>query len=340
MAVLAGSLPGTVMVGPAYTCATVHQALAMSSARTRLIDSAPDSFLMPPAGIEPALEPDCALLLSEVYGIPYDPQMPWSPRLRIFDMAMGIPAADRMKRLKFGDVALFSFGWGKPMYAGWGGMACLRDPELAGRIREIRDSWSGPESFALRYRRGCSVLISTAMNHRGLYGLSHGPHIYRIFRKVASMRRERGCLPETSGGGLPPQWTGPMTGLNRKLAMHNLRHTVQHADLRRSQAEVYFRLLVASGIVRGPVSSALPQSHFPIRLPAAVRDRVCDYLRDHGIDTSTLFPLAPGLDRDSYPHAAEASDEVVTLPLGPAVTLDEVRKVSRCVKEGLRALGF
>jgi dTDP-4-amino-4,6-dideoxygalactose transaminase len=66
---------------------------------------------------------------------------------------------------------------------------------------------------------------------------------------------------------------------------------------------------------------------------------MCDYLRGCGIDTSTLFPFPVGLSRDCYPKAAEAADEVVTLPLGPTIGLHEVQMVSRCVKEGLRILG-
>jgi dTDP-4-amino-4,6-dideoxygalactose transaminase len=67
---------------------------------------------------------------------------------------------------------------------------------------------------------------------------------------------------------------------------------------------------------------------------------MCDYLRGCGIDTSTLFPFSIGLSRNRYPKAAEAADEVITLPLGPTLGLHEVQMVSRCVKEGLRTLGF
>ena len=48
-----------------------------------------------------------------------------------------------------------------------------------------------------------------------------------------------------------------------------------------------------------------------------MRNTMCDCLRSCGIDTSILFPFPVELSRDSYPHAAEAADEVVTLPLGP-----------------------
>ena len=343
MAILAVSKSDTIVAGPAYTCGTVHVAMALSGAPTRLIDSGPGAFLMPSDGIYAATEPGCALVLSEVYGLSYDQELLRNacgkgPGLRILDMAMGIPDPGRTRKLEATDIALFSFGWGKPMYAGWGGIACFQDPELADRVRDIRDQWTVPETFGLRFRHGNSALIQTAMNHRSLYGLSHETHLYRVLRKTASPSHEQGCQLKISGS-LPPQWTSPMTPLNRQLALYNLRHSAQDAGLRRSQAEIYSGLLVESGAVRGPGSKELPQSHFPILLPSAVRDKMCDYLRGRGIDTGTLFPFPAGLSRDLYPRAAKTAGEVITLPLGPSITLDEVRMVSHRVKDGLQALG-
>jgi dTDP-4-amino-4,6-dideoxygalactose transaminase len=343
MAILAVSGPDSLTAGPVYTCSTVHAAMALGGAPTRLIDSGPEAFLMSADGIYASTEPGCALVLSEVYGLSYDQELlrnacSKGPRLRVFDMAMGIPDPERMRTLEAGDVALFSFGWGKPMYAGWGGIACFQDPDLAGRVRDIRDQWTVPETFSLRFQHGRSLLLRTAMNQRVLFGLSHQPHLYRLLGKAASPGHEQGCQLKMSGS-LPPQWTSPMTALNQQLALYNLRHAAQDAGLRRSQAEIYSGLLVESGAIRGPGSKALPQSHFPVLLPSAVRDKMCDYLRRQGIDTGTLFPFPAGLSRDLYPNAAKTAAEVITLPLGPNITLEEVRMVSECVKDGLRAFG-
>jgi dTDP-4-amino-4,6-dideoxygalactose transaminase len=354
MAVLAGARPGAVVIGPAYTCDTVHQALALSGAHTRLVDPSPDSFLMSPEAIGTVAEPDCVLLLSEVYGIPYDTETieeksGIQSRLRILDLAMCIPSPERMKQLEAKDVALFSFGWGKPMYAGWGGIACFHDPELAGRVREIRDRWSLGESLSLSVRHACLTLFRVTANQRSIYGLWHQRHLYRLYGAVKSLRKEdkqlsarKGYVPPApaiSEQELRPEWTRPMTPLSRKLALHNLRNAMRNIELRRNQAELYYRLLVEPGIVQGPANKGLPQSHFPIRLPSAVRDRMCDFLRGRGVDTGKLFPFPCGLDRSLYPNAAEAADKVVTLPLGPALTLDEVKMVAECVKDGLQALG-
>ena len=285
-------------------------------------------------------------MLSEVYGIPYDQgTLQFAsrnrPRLRIFDMAMSVPAQKRMQQLEATDVALFSFGRGKPMYAGWGGVACVQDLELAGRVREIRDRSTTRESPSLRFQRSCSTVISVVMNQRRLYGLSHQQRLYRLYRNVSSARNgyhspDKLTTRKAPSHILPPTWTQPTTSLNRKLALHNLRGSLQNAEVRRSQAEIYVRHLGELGIVRGQGVEALPQSHFPIRLPSGIRDPMCDYLRGRGIDTSTLFPLAAGLSRASYPNAAEVADEVITLPLGPTITPHEVQMISECVKDGLR----
>lgn len=343
MLIRASDGQGMTAVGPAYTCSTVHEAMVRSGSRMRLVDPAPGAFLMSPEDISAACETGCALILSEVYGIPYDRKMleiarREGPGVRILDMAMGIPSKERLQQLEAGDVALFSFGWGKPMYAGWGGIACLRDEKLAKKSREILARWATPESITLRFQHACSTSLQTVMNQRTLYGISHEQHIYRMTRMFYSSRGDRVCRPDASGGRLPRQWTHPMTSLNRKLAMYNLRYSVQNANLRREQAGIYQMSLIETGILPGPASKTLPQSHFPIRVPSAIRHKVCDYLRDRGIDTSTAFQLSGGLSRDQYPHAAEAADEVIALPLGPTIALDEVRAVSKCVENGLRRL--
>ena len=351
MAVQAVNKPGMIVAGPVYTCHTVHEALALSGARTQLVDSAPGSFLMAPDAVYAASEPGCALVLSEVYGIPYDQDMLQNSvkkRSQRADPRYGHEHSGSGK-----DAATGGHGTSRCSVSG-GASLCtpageaspaFRIIELAGRVREIRDRWTTPESFVLRFRRGSLTLLQVVMNQRFLYGLLHEQHFYRLYKKNTSSRCELGPPLTTTGdasyaaSGLP-EWTRPMTALNRNLALHNLRYSMQNADLRLAQAEIYSRTLVEPGLVRGAGSKVLPQSHFPIRLPSAKRDEMSDYLRGRGIDTSTLFPFPAGLSRDSYPHAAEASDEVLALPLGPTLTLDDVRMVSGCLIDGLRTLGL
>ena len=92
-----------------------------------------------------------------------------------------------------------------------------------------------------------------------------------------------------------------MTPLNRKLALHNLRNASEHLALRRRQAERYYDGLKPLGIVHGISRDSLPQSHFPVRVPAGMRDKVRQYLYERGIDTGMLFPLVDTSFRTDVP---------------------------------------
>jgi hypothetical protein len=213
-------------------------------------------------------------------------------------------------------------------------------------VRDIRDRWNLGESPGLAVSHACMALFRVTANQRGIYGLWHQRYLYGA---VASRREQdlrmsaqKGCAhpaPAISEQELRLEWTRPMTQLNRKLALHNLRNAMRDIKLRRDQAEIYYRSLVEPGLVRGPNINGLPQSHFPIRVASDVRDRLRDYLRGKGVDTGKLFPFPCGLDRNSYPNAAKAADEVITLPLGPGIIFDEVKMIAERIKDALRSLG-
>ena len=350
------------VVCPAYTCAVVHQAVDLLRARTDYLDTDPDSFLMSAPDIAHALEPDSALILSEVYGIRYDRQSideacADGTHLRIFDLAMCVPSPERIGELGVKDVAIYSFGWGKPMYAGWGAIACFRNAELAGQVRLARDAWIGAAWKLSRGLHQTSVLMQIVMNERLPHGISQSSLARSLLKVIRGWNRGHGgaggfdneapgtppVLPfrsvdeKSRFSVLPAEWTRPPGNLDRKLALRNLPHMSRHARLRLSQAESYFSLLVEPGTFRGPSRETLPQSHFPVRIAASARNAFRRFLRHRGIDVSVLFPLPPQIERRSYPNAAAAADEVVTLPMGPSLTQDEVRRIAACAQEAERA---
>jgi dTDP-4-amino-4,6-dideoxygalactose transaminase len=356
--------PGAPVVCPAYTCEVVHRAVELADAVPRYIDIGMSSFQMNAGDVGAAAATAGAVILSELYGIPYDLEelgrhFPRDPRLRIFDLAMSLPSRQRVEQLGPGEVAIYSFGWGKPMYAGWGAIACFHDLELAGKTRLVRDDWMGGGMSAIRHRHQLSVGLRVVLNERVPHGLLHGPLMYGILQTLVSARGRpklfRGPEDDISGSSrriayrgiderrrfsaIPAEWTRATTPLDRKLAAHNLSRLTAQAEIRRSQAESYWRQLVEPGTVNGPSKEALPQSHFPLRIPAEKREQLRHYLRGRGIDTSTLFALPALIDGRTYPNAARAAREVLSLPLGPTITLEEVRMIAESVKEGLGQRG-
>ena len=341
MALRVLATPDTLVVGPAYTCCVVHQAMRMSGASLTFCDASPNRFLMGSADIVAASKPDSCVLLSELYGIPYDDALLRDTaedrtRARILDMAMSVPEPARLKRLRETDVAFFSFNMNKSMYAGGGGIACLTSGTLAEKIREMRNACVVEESAMNRLRNDLGVIARVFIRTRTLCRLGAVAAAKWRHRAARSRRHASTAAPlDETSAALSAEWTRPMTLFSRKLALHNLRRAKVSADIRRRQAETYVACLGGHDLLRGVDVESLPQSHFPILVDGTLRERLLKYLRSHGTDAGIEFPFPKGLDRTVFPNAAKAGEEVLTLPMGDRVSLGEVKTVSKCVLNAL-----
>jgi DegT/DnrJ/EryC1/StrS aminotransferase family protein len=284
------------------------------------------------------------LILSDIYGIPCEligPAASSTGRgaVKIWDMAMRVVTPEALARMSASDAAVVSFGLGKCLYAGWGGVLLTNDSALAERVRSLRHAWSHDETLAASMRHTLSLVARTAAHTRALYGMARAAADWRSGRRAAA---DGGATADPSGTAPGPplsrEWTEPMTSINRTLALHNLRNAARRADLRRRQAEMYHRQLAPVGVLYDLPSGTLPQSHFPIRVPAHLRTGLRAELRRRGVDTGTLFPFPSILPRSQYPNAAQASDEVVLLPLGERIRVDEIALVARRVADTVRLL--
>lgn len=332
----------TLVVGPAYTCLVVHEAMFLSGARLRFVEPAADGYLMSRDELCAAAQPGACLVLCEVYGLPYDENLlrateETRPRLRVLDMAMGIPDPSRLARMLPNDVALFSFGFGKSLCAGGGGLACFRDAALAERVRGLRDAMIVETSSVARLLGDLSVLASVSIRTRLLCRTAGRIAEVRRRREAAGPRRHgqsEVARPQYFG----PEWTHAMPPLERRLALHNLGRAEASARIRRQQAELYFHSLQGTGLLRGVGERSLPESHFPISVPAVLRAPLRRYLRRCGIDAGEEFIFSGALKSATYPIARRASEKVLTLPLGERVSLADVRRICGHLLDGFRRL--
>ena len=84
---------------------------------------------------------------------------------------------------------------------------------------------------------------------------------------------------------------------------------------------------------------------FPIIVSGkANRDRLHDYLEQNGVGTVCHYPIAPhkqecyskeawNTPQLSLPITERLADEELSLPIGPAITLEEVAEVVRLINE-------
>jgi dTDP-4-amino-4,6-dideoxygalactose transaminase len=83
---------------------------------------------------------------------------------------------------------------------------------------------------------------------------------------------------------------------------------------------------------------------FPILVADGKRDALHDYLDQNGVGTVIHYPIAPhkqecyaketwNMPQLSLPITEKIADEELSLPIGPAITMDEVAEVVRLINE-------
>jgi dTDP-4-amino-4,6-dideoxygalactose transaminase len=323
---------GTVLC-PAYTCRVVHEAVARSGAEYKFIDAAAHGFLLNVEALRPYLTGRYALVLSELYGHTYDLAAMAAlsknpPVIRIIDMAMTVPTQQLMARLKENDFGVISFGMGKCLYAGWGGMGFTNDEVLAHKIRRLRDQAVGPANLKLIGRRIVQIWGRTAIHNLGLYGAARWMQKKALAGKAPPRHQERKADGlDLTTNGWSAHCAAPSTYLDRQLILYNLQQSQWHAQLRCAQAARYRKNLQdVRGIVL-PEESVFPLSFFTIRLRADVRKQVKEELWRKGISTGTLFAPERYLPPDQFPNANRLANEILNLPINPTLMDGDIDRI-------------
>jgi dTDP-4-amino-4,6-dideoxygalactose transaminase len=320
---------GTPVLVPAYTCRAVHEAVARSGGRPCFVDTEPATFLMDPTAVAARGAERCAIVQSEIYGHSYAPDTSGTsyaaPQLRIVDAAMTVPVPAVFARLRWNDLAVVSFGIGKCVYAGWGGVGLTRDPLLAAEIRDQRNAHLGEEHLSLALGRAIRTVLRTLAHARVFYGA-----LYR-FRTPPDLFP---AMPETwnSDIELSNEWSAPSTHLDRRLVCRNLKHTVGFSERRQALAALYRRNLCGIRHMGVPPVSSFAMSHYTIRVPSVHRDAIRASLLRLGIDTGRLFRFPGYLSETTFPNAARAASEVINLPLDDCLTSEDVAFICEGVR--------
>ena len=115
-------------------------------------------------------------------------------------------------------------------------------------------------------------------------------------------------------------------------------------SLRRAKAELYNGLFEGTPIRPLSVADAAePVYHlYVVRVPDTERDRLVAALNDQGIDAAVHYPvplhLQPplaGSQTTDLPVTEQAAGEVISLPVYPEMTDDDVHRVAGALKDAL-----
>jgi dTDP-4-amino-4,6-dideoxygalactose transaminase len=135
-----------------------------------------------------------------------------------------------------------------------------------------------------------------------------------------------------------------LDGIQAAILTVKLRHIEQWTEARRQNAYRYNAALKNAGVeTPQELDDVRAVYHlYVVRVPAARREQFQDFLKAAGIDTGIHYPIALpylnaykhlGHSPADFPHALEASQEIVSLPMFPELTREQTEYIAAKVTE-------
>jgi len=292
--------PGDEVLTAVNTFAATAEAIVMAGARPVFVDVHPDTLLMDMDALEGALtERTRAIVPVHLYGQPVD-----------MDRLMTIARGAGLKVVED---------------------ACQAHGARCGDRRAGAIGDAGCFSFYPSKNLG-------ALGDGGMVTTADAEIVERV-RLLRNHGEDDSRLHVLSG------YCSRLHGLQAALLSEKLPHLEHWNALRAEAASVYDRLLAPSGVVRpGRAAGVTHVFHlYPIRVPG--RDAVRAALGDRGIQTGIHYavPLhmepafadlaySPG----DFPVAEEAARSMISLPMYPFITEEELALVAGAVSEVIR----
>jgi FlaA1/EpsC-like NDP-sugar epimerase/dTDP-4-amino-4,6-dideoxygalactose transaminase len=289
--------PGPVVL-PSFTFSASAHAVAWNGRSARFVECDPSTFQMDLARAEAALEGASALMPTHVFGAPCSPEAVEKLAATtgmpvVFDAAHAIGATSQERPIGgFGDAEVFSLTPTKPMVAGEGGLVATHDADLAARLRLGRD-YGNPGNYDTQFV-GLNARMSEFHAAMALESLA-------ILDRTLARRRE--------------------------LA---LRYVAGLADVPGIRPQAM------------PLSDLSTYKDFTIAVDAEQfgidRNQLVAVLAAEGIDTRNYFD-PPVHRQQAYrgepslclPTTEAVSGSVVSLPIYPDLSVDDVNTVIRAI---------
>ncbi len=312
---------------PAYTCPSLVKVILDAGLSPRLVDICPDDLQMDRAALDASLSGrTLAVIWVHPLGIPH-PVVPVLPAIHragaclIEDAAQSLGARlDGRPVGTQGDFGLFSFGPGKPLSLGGGGLLCTRDPEAAQALATTWQRLPTPRGWPSWMALARLWAFGAAFHPTGWW-LATRLGAQRVGEHEASWGYARqGLSPAQAKMGLAllPQ----LEAINRRRQAHARQLLAGLAELASIRIPLPVEpVLTGPDILPGPAARAEP---IYLRLPLLAesesrREALYRRLQENGIGAGRLYGKAlaeyfPQLAGDDHPGARAVAGRLLTLP--------------------------
>jgi perosamine synthetase len=333
------------VVVPGYTCVVVPNSVRYVGAKPIYADITPGKFNVDPDSVAKRITYHTRVIIAQhTYGIPAE-----MDSLRAIAQQRGLVLVEDCAHVllgstykenllgSLGQAAFFSFQWSKPYTTGLGGMAVTRDPELAGRLRQIQHQCQLPplsKDLQLQFQYA-------------LFRRFFKPTLYWWSQNALRMLSRIGLFVGSSNlqeltGPKPDDFGWKMSSFQNRVGLEQLGQLEENSAHRENLTKYYLDSLCR---LSWPVDECADFADMTLlRLPLAVANKseVLDEARKAGVEIGSWFesPLHPlTLDQHdaieyklgSCPVAESAAQHVVNLPLHSRVSGDEAEKIMRFI---------
>ena len=341
--------PGAEIIVPALTFWVVPEITRVAGLKPIFVDIDPTTFTLSPRAVERAITPNTrAVLPTHLYGLAcdMDPIIELARRhnLKVIeDCAHSLGAMYRDQMVgTLGDASFFSFQAFKPLNTYGGGLAWIRDPDLARRVGELADGEAWPSE-----KRVESILSAGKWQHTfirpNVFTYSLFP-IWYAASWVNAKPEERLWERVRPLDPLPTHYRGRFSNVQAALGLAGLRRLPEFIDRTRRRARMLDSLL---GDVPGITIPRTPpdRTHVYYQYCAYVPDSRTIVKRciRRGVDVAPMHvdvctrmdlfgwsgPAAPGAER-----AAAA----VQVPVYESLSGSEIERVGRLMRSEVMRL--
>ena len=345
-------LSGVEIILPAYTCRIMPDVILATGNTPVFVDIDLADYNMDLDALRSAITPRTKVIVAtHMFGYPVNidaiREIVNDEQICILqDAAQTFPGAMRDWDGLRGDVGLFSFGPGKPLFTLRGGVLVTNDTELYGQFKSYRDRKMNslpPKQWAKRW---ALLMIHYLLSKNLIYGLTWRLKLSKdTFYSLASLSRSAEEGQSSSDSLIPGDYAIRYADFQARMGLAQLRKSDFILSRRRALANLYSETLSGiPGLTPAPLVDGASYSLYTVRVRN--RDAVSFYqqMRAQGIEVGSTFSYAlPDLEdyrpyaRGSYPNAEQAGREVVNLPAHTGVTEEQIHYVADNIRQVLRA---
>jgi dTDP-4-amino-4,6-dideoxygalactose transaminase len=335
--------PGSEVVVPALTFWVIPEMVRVAGLTPVFADVDPATFNMTPDAFERAITPrTSAVIPTHLWGLPCDMDeivdIANRHQIRIIeDCAHALGATYRGRSVgTFGDAAFFSFQTIKPLNTYGGGMAVMRDRDLADHVGSLARSAPPPDVKAVKDKlwRGRVQRIAT---RPAIFTWTMFPLVYACSRLHLNfdMYFWEGIRPLDP---MPPDYHIRYGNVQAALGLEGLKHLERwHADSTRHALQMSELLRPLPGVQVPTVPPDRTHAFYQYSAYVPSRDTLVDLCLRHGVDIETLhvdvcteLPLFNA--HKSPAPGAEQTKGTVQIPVYESLTDEQLERVATVVR--------